>query len=75
MSGVSKELLGGIVYSSYVVSVWHDLQERFDKVDGSRTYQLHKEIATIHQVRCREGDSMSLLARRFTSLRRGLTMS
>ncbi|KAH0653965.1 hypothetical protein KY289_031643 [Solanum tuberosum] len=50
MNCVSKELLGGIVYSTNATSVWKNLQERYDKVDGSRIFQLHKEIATITQV-------------------------
>ena len=49
MNCVSKELLSGIVYSTNVAEVWKELSERYDKVDGSRIYQLHKEIATISQ--------------------------
>ena len=49
MISVSKELLSGIVYASSAQQVWTDLRERFDKVDGSRIYQLHREICTIHQ--------------------------
>lgn len=45
----SKELLSGIVYSSNSASVWSDLKERFDKIDGSRVFQLHKDIATMNQ--------------------------
>ncbi|XP_070040505.1 uncharacterized protein [Nicotiana tomentosiformis] len=49
MNCVSPELLSGIVYSSNAYVVWKDLKERFDKVDGSRIFQLHKEIATVSQ--------------------------
>lgn len=49
MNGVSKELLRGIVYSSYTTVVWNDLKESFDKIEGSHILQLHKEITTIHQ--------------------------
>ena len=49
MNCVSKELLSGIVYSTNAAEVWKELSERYDKVDGSRIYQLHKEIATISQ--------------------------
>jgi len=49
MNCVSKELLGGIVYSTNAASVWKDLAERYDKVDGSRIFQLHKKIATVSQ--------------------------
>ncbi|XP_015159919.1 uncharacterized protein [Solanum tuberosum] len=49
MNTVLKELLSGIVYASDAAIVWEDLNERFDKVDRSRIYQLHREICTIHQ--------------------------
>ncbi|XP_075095222.1 uncharacterized protein LOC142173516 [Nicotiana tabacum] len=47
MNCVSTELLNGIVYSSSACAVCKDMKERFDKVDGSRIFQLHKEIATV----------------------------
>ncbi|XP_015162188.1 uncharacterized protein [Solanum tuberosum] len=49
MNTVSKELLSGIVYADDAAEVWRDLKDRFNKVDGSRIYQLHREICTIHQ--------------------------
>ena len=49
MNTVSKELLSGIVYASDAAMVWADLNERFNKVDGSRSYQLHREICTLNQ--------------------------
>ncbi|XP_019262962.1 PREDICTED: uncharacterized protein LOC109240743 [Nicotiana attenuata] len=49
MNCVSPELLSGIVYSSNACDIWKDLKERFDKVDGSRIFQLHKEIAIVSQ--------------------------
>ncbi|XP_006342287.1 uncharacterized protein [Solanum tuberosum] len=49
MISVSRELLSGIVYASSAQQVWTDLKERFDKVDGSRIFYLHKEIATLSQ--------------------------
>ncbi|XP_016462681.1 uncharacterized protein LOC107785817 [Nicotiana tabacum] len=49
MSSVSKELLTGIVYAKDAYHIWEDLRERFDKVNASRVYQLHKEIATLYQ--------------------------
>lgn len=49
MNCVLKELLGGIVYSTNAAAVWKDLCERYDKIDGSRIFQLHKEIATVSQ--------------------------
>ncbi|XP_015164065.1 uncharacterized protein [Solanum tuberosum] len=49
MISVSRELLSGIVYANSAQQVWNDLKERFDKVDGSRIFYLHKEIATLTQ--------------------------
>ncbi|KAL4377204.1 hypothetical protein GQ457_02G034800 [Hibiscus cannabinus] len=47
---VSKDLSAGIVFASSATLVWSDLKERFDKVDGSRVFFLHREIATLTQV-------------------------
>ena len=49
MNCVSKKLLRVIVYSTNAATVWKDLCERYDKIDGSHIFQLHKEIATISQ--------------------------
>ena len=49
MNTVSKELLSRIVNASDAATVWEDLNERFNKVDGSKSYQLHQEICTLHQ--------------------------
>lgn len=49
MSAVAKNLLGGIMYAKSAQAVWNDLGERFNKIDGSRTFNLHKEIATLSQ--------------------------
>ncbi|XP_016724847.1 uncharacterized protein [Gossypium hirsutum] len=50
LNSVSKELSAGILFTSSATLVWKDLKERFDKVDGSRVYFLHREITTLHQV-------------------------
>ena len=49
MNYVSKELLGGIVYSTNAIVMSRDLKERYDKGDGSRIFQLHNEIASASQ--------------------------
>ena len=49
MNSVSKSSLGGIMYAATAKAVWQDLQESFTKIDGSRTFNLHKEIATLTQ--------------------------
>ncbi|XP_070014317.1 uncharacterized protein [Nicotiana sylvestris] len=49
MNCVSPELLSGIVYSLNASEVWKDLKKRFDKIDCSRIFQIHREIAIINQ--------------------------
>lgn len=49
MNSVSKELLGGIMYASVTSVVWNELYEKFNKIDGARTFNLHKEIMTLSQ--------------------------
>ncbi|XP_019232006.1 PREDICTED: uncharacterized protein LOC109212783 [Nicotiana attenuata] len=49
MNSVNSSLLGGIMYASNAQTVWDDLYERFYKVDDARTFNLHKEIATLTQ--------------------------
>ncbi|KAK6787986.1 hypothetical protein RDI58_016511 [Solanum bulbocastanum] len=49
MSSVTPEMHTGIVYVSSAREVWEDLHERFDKVNASRIYHLHKTIATTVQ--------------------------
>ncbi|XP_075096561.1 uncharacterized protein LOC142174629 [Nicotiana tabacum] len=46
---VNSSLLGSIMYASNAQTVWDDLYERFYKVDDARTFNLHKEIATLTQ--------------------------
>ncbi|XP_070015687.1 uncharacterized protein [Nicotiana sylvestris] len=49
MNIVSSELVNGIVYASNAHEVWTNIQDRFDKINGSRIYNLHREIATVSQ--------------------------
>ncbi|XP_070029529.1 uncharacterized protein [Nicotiana sylvestris] len=49
MNSIAKNLLGGIMYASSAQVVSDDLSERFNNVDGSRTFNLHKEIAILTQ--------------------------
>ncbi|XP_075087707.1 uncharacterized protein LOC142169704 [Nicotiana tabacum] len=43
------DLLSGIVYASDSHAVLKDLQERFDKVNRMRIFQIHRQIATLSQ--------------------------
>ncbi|XP_075108852.1 uncharacterized protein LOC142180699 [Nicotiana tabacum] len=49
MNIVSSNLLGGTVYADSAQDVWEDLKERFNKVNGSRSFSLHQEIVRLTQ--------------------------
>ncbi|XP_075512761.1 uncharacterized protein LOC142548343 [Primulina tabacum] len=49
MNSVSKEIFGGIVYAIDASTVWTDLKEQYDKVNGSRIFSLHREIGRLTQ--------------------------
>ena len=47
--GFLSDLVSGILFRSDAYLIWNDLKERFDKVNNSQAYHLHKEIATVVQ--------------------------
>ncbi|XP_070008316.1 uncharacterized protein [Nicotiana sylvestris] len=49
MSNVSRKLVIRVLFSSNAQKIWAAFKERFDKVNGSRLYYLHKEIFTLTQ--------------------------
>jgi len=49
LCNVSKDLHSGVLYCSDAHLIWEDLKERFNKVNSSRIFQLHKEIFTLVQ--------------------------
>ncbi|XP_073019436.1 uncharacterized protein [Primulina eburnea] len=49
MNSVSKEIFGGIVYAVDTSSVWTDLKEQYDKINGSRIFSLHRDIGRLTQ--------------------------
>ncbi|XP_070014558.1 uncharacterized protein LOC142175550 [Nicotiana tabacum] len=49
MSNMSRDLVTGVLFSSNAQKVWAAFKERFDKVNASRLYYLHKEIFTLTQ--------------------------
>ncbi|XP_075092129.1 uncharacterized protein LOC107791056 [Nicotiana tabacum] len=49
MNYVAQNLISGIAYTMNAQTVWEELRERFDKVDGSRSFNLHTDIATLTQ--------------------------
>ncbi|XP_070009524.1 uncharacterized protein LOC142164779 [Nicotiana tabacum] len=49
MHNVSRDLLCGVLFRSNACAIWANLHERFDKVNASRMYYLHREIFTLTQ--------------------------
>ncbi|XP_073061962.1 uncharacterized protein [Primulina eburnea] len=49
MNSVSKEIFGGIVYALDASTVWSDLKDQYDKVNGSRIFSLHRDIGKLTQ--------------------------
>ncbi|XP_049371950.1 uncharacterized protein LOC125836839 [Solanum verrucosum] len=49
MNAVRPGLLSSVVYASNAHKVWLDLREKFDTVNGSRIFHLHREIHTLSQ--------------------------
>lgn len=49
MNVASRELLSSIIYSSSAFLVWTDLKEGFNKINGSKIYQLHRAICVTNQ--------------------------
>lgn len=45
MNFVSREIMISIVYSTSVLQVWKDLSEKFNKINCSRFFQLHRDIS------------------------------
>jgi len=49
MNAVRPGLRSSVVYASDARNVWLDLRERFDTVNGSKIFQLHREIHSLTQ--------------------------
>ncbi|GJV31700.1 putative RNA-directed DNA polymerase [Tanacetum coccineum] len=49
LNSIYAELFAGHVFSKTGFVVWADLQETYDKVDGSVTFNLHKSINSLSQ--------------------------
>lgn len=49
MNAIRPELLSSVVYALDVRKLWLDLRERFDTVNGSRVFHLHREIHSLVQ--------------------------
>ena len=49
LCNVSKDLHSGVLFCSDAHLIWEDLKERFNKVNSSQIFQLHKELFTLVQ--------------------------
>lgn len=49
INSVSPDFVSGDLYIPITFQIWKDLKERFEIVNGTREFQLHREICTIHQ--------------------------
>ncbi|KAH0692239.1 hypothetical protein KY285_019336 [Solanum tuberosum] len=49
LCNVSKDLHSGVLFYSDTQLIWADLKERFNKINSSHVFQLHKEIFTLVQ--------------------------
>lgn len=64
LSCVSEELYLGQIFSSDAKTVWEELKETYDKVDGSVTFNLHHKIHSLTQ----SGSSLSEYYHKLNSL-------
>ncbi|XP_071718062.1 uncharacterized protein [Rutidosis leptorrhynchoides] len=46
---LSEELYNGQIFSTNALTVWNDLKETYDKIDGSVIFNLHQKINSIKQ--------------------------
>ena len=46
---VSKEIFNSIVYSTSAYQVWQDLQEQYNKINGTKVFGIHREVANLVQ--------------------------
>ncbi|KAK4362380.1 hypothetical protein RND71_017621 [Anisodus tanguticus] len=49
VNSISNSLLSDVMYALNAWSVWDELKEGFDKINGSRTYNMHREITILTQ--------------------------
>ncbi|GKA11555.1 putative transcription factor interactor and regulator CCHC(Zn) family protein, partial [Tanacetum coccineum] len=49
LNSLSPELFAGAIYTKTAFEIWNELKETYDKVDGSVTFNLHKNINSLNQ--------------------------
>lgn len=49
INSVDKTIFGGLAFSESAKNVWADLKERYQKRDGTKIFNLHREISTTSQ--------------------------
>nr|KYP74100.1 Retrovirus-related Pol polyprotein from transposon TNT 1-94 [Cajanus cajan] len=48
-NSVSKDIITSILFASTAQEIWHDLKTRFSKKNGSRIFQLRRQLMSLHQ--------------------------
>ena len=49
LNSLSPELFAGAIFSKTAYEMWKDLQDTYDKVDGSAVFNIHKNINSLKQ--------------------------
>ncbi|XP_071700393.1 uncharacterized protein [Rutidosis leptorrhynchoides] len=49
LGSISNELYAGLIFSENASTVWSELKETYDKIDGSIIFNLHFNISTLKQ--------------------------
>ncbi|XP_071709371.1 uncharacterized protein [Rutidosis leptorrhynchoides] len=49
LGSISDELYVGLIFSENASTVWYELKEMYDKIDGSIIFNLHYNISTLKQ--------------------------
>ncbi|XP_016582020.1 uncharacterized protein LOC107879501 [Capsicum annuum] len=63
LNSLSREIAESVIYSSAVVDLWNELEERYGQVDGTKLFHLQRELNIITQ-------GSSDVASYFTKLKR-----
>lgn len=62
LNGLSSEIAESVIYSNSAYDIWKDLEERFGQANGSKLYELQKEI-------CSSGQGSLNMAGYFTKMK------
>ncbi|XP_071728524.1 uncharacterized protein [Rutidosis leptorrhynchoides] len=49
LNSISEELFSGQVFSKLAKTIWDELKENYEKIDGSITFNLHQKLNSLSQ--------------------------